>query len=76
MDMPEHKTLMQTDVQYQIEYTRLLFMHGDLFLNIYRALHLRKDTNFRIPPRYKDVTMEVVAFYNQYFKGQKNEQKI
>jgi hypothetical protein len=77
----KHKDLMETDEKYKMEYVRLLFIHGELFQNIYRALHLRKDANFTIPPRYKQVTMEVVEFYNKWFSekeknnGKKQEYK-
>lgn len=71
----EHAYLGWVDKEYETEYSYLLFLYGDLFKNILRALHLRKDMNFRIPERYKEATFATVDFYNKWYGG-KNGTKV
>jgi hypothetical protein len=71
-------TYMLDDEDYKAEYSFLLFVYGDVFRNIYRALHLReaKMFNIKIPHRYNEATSATVDFYNRWHGVKDNEQTI
>jgi hypothetical protein len=67
-------SVFKTEAQ-AADYAWLVFLYGlNLVNNILFKLHTDKDKPITIPPRYKVVYGDVVAYYNQYYGGKKDGQ--
>jgi hypothetical protein len=73
--MNNHDKLMNNNKEYELEYIRLLFLHGEHFLQVHRALHLRQNDGFYVPQKHTGMVREIVEFWNKWHgkpKGGKN----
>lgn len=66
------------DTQEQAaDYAWLVFMYNlNIVNNILYKLHTDKDKAIHVPERYRVVYEDVVNYYNTYYGGKANEQKI
>ena len=52
---------------YEIEYSYLLLIHGNMFAQVVEHLKYYNDDTFQAPQRHWDLTVDAVDLHNRYY---------